>query len=109
MSVISLETAKRFLDVIHNADDAKLQMLLNSAEDEAVQYMGRGLLEPVPAAILVDGVLVSADPLTAPPDSMVLGVMLLLQASYQASPDDIAKLRAAAEVKLAPHRIGWGA
>ncbi|AZR95103.1 hypothetical protein BBB39_16085 [Bordetella trematum] len=109
MSVISLETAKRFLDVIHNADDAKLQMLLDSAEDEAVQYMNRGLLEPIPAVIMVDGVLVDADPLTAPPDSMVLGVMLLLQASYQASPDDIAKLRAAAEVKLAPHRIGWGA
>jgi len=71
--------------------------------------MNRGLLEPVPAAVLVDGVLVAADPLLAPPDSVVLGVMLLLQASYQASPDDIAKLRTAAEVKLAPHRIGWGA
>ncbi|WMD23041.1 head-tail connector protein [Achromobacter seleniivolatilans] len=109
MSVLSLETAKRFLDVIHNADDAKLQMLLNSAEDEAVQYMNRGLLEPVPAVVLVDGVRVAADPLLAPPDSMLLGVMLLLQATYQASPDDIAKLRTAAEVKLAPHRIGWGA
>ncbi|SOE48094.1 head-tail connector protein [Orrella dioscoreae] len=109
MSVISLETAKRFLDVIHAADDAKLQMLLDGAEDEAVQYMNRGLLEPVPAAILVDGALLVAEPLDAPPDSMVLGVMLLLQASYQASPEDIPKLRAAAEVKLAPHRIGWGA
>jgi len=50
MSIITLSHAKAFLDVIHSADDAKLQDLLDAAEDEAVQYMGRGLLEPVPAA-----------------------------------------------------------
>jgi len=89
MSVIGLSSAKAFLDVIHNADDAKLQDLLDAAEDEAAQYMGHDLKEPAP--------------------SVVLAVMLLLQAAYQASPDDAGKLRRAAEVKLNPYRIGWGA
>lgn len=109
MSVIELATAKQYLDVIHNGDDAKLQMLLDAAEDEAAQYMNRGLLEPYPAAALVDGVLVLAPPLEQPFPSVVLGVMLLLHAAYQASPDDAEKLRRAAEVKLAPHRVGLGA
>ena len=109
MSVIDLRIAKTYLDVIHDADDDKLQMLLDGAEDEAVQYMGRGMLQPIPACVLVDGVWVDADPLDEPPASMVLGIMLLLQAAYQASPDDAEKLRKAAEVKLAPYRIGWGA
>ncbi len=109
MSVIQLATAKAYLDVIHSADDAKLQLLLDGAEDEAVQFMGRGLLQPHPTAVIVDGVLVIAPPLEVPPASVVLGVMLLLQAAYQATPDDAAKLRAAAEIKLHPFRIGLGA
>jgi len=105
MSVIPLESAKTYLDVIHNADDAKLQDLLDAAEDEAVQYMGRGLLEPIPAEELVNGVLTPVAPLMEPPPSVVMGVMLLLQAAYQASPDDAEKLRRAAEVKLSPYRV----
>lgn len=107
MSVISLETAKAVLDVIHTADDAKLQTLLDGAEDEAVQFMNRGLLQPYPAEELVDGALV-VPPLDKPPASMVLGVLLLLQAAYQATPDDAEKLRRAAEIKLQPFRIGLG-
>lgn len=96
MSEISLALAKQYLDVIHNADDAKLQALLDGAEDEAEQYMNQSL----------GGVKGEADAL---PGSVVLGVMLLLQAAYQATPDDAEKLRRAAEVKLAPYRCGWGA
>lgn len=98
MSVIALTKAKAFLDVIHGADDAKLQILLDGAEDEAAQYLGRDALAELIAT--ENEVL---------PGSVVLGVMLLLQAVYQATPDDAEKLRRAAEVKLAPHRIGWGA
>lgn len=108
MSVISLETAKAVLDVIHTADDAKLQTLLDGAEDEAVQFMNRGLLQPYPAEELVDGALVVVPSLDKPPASMVLGVLLLLQAAYQATPDDAEKLRRAAEIKLQPFRIGLG-
>lgn len=101
MSVISLSTAKSFLDVIHNSDDAKLQALLDGAEDEAAQYINQPLTDLLPEEASSE----NPDDL---PGSVLLGVMLLLQAVYQATPDDAEKLRRAAEVKLTPYRIGWG-
>mgnify|MGYP000051886361 CR=1 FL=1 len=92
MSVISLTDAKSFLDVIHNSDDDKLQLLLDAAEDEAAQFLN------------VDAL----DEWTELPYGIVLGVLLLLQANYQAPPDDIPKLRSAAETKLMPYRIEMG-
>jgi len=97
VSTISLEQAKQFLDVIHDEDDAKLQLLLNAAEDEACQFMGRESL-----TILLDETNAEL------PASITMGVMILLQANYQATPEDAAKLRKAAEIKLTPYRIGWG-
>ncbi|ABM25301.1 conserved hypothetical protein [Shewanella sp. W3-18-1] len=97
MSTISLEQAKQFLDIIHDEDDAKLQLLLNAAEDEACQFMGRESL-----TILLDETTAEL------PASITMGVMILLQANYQATPEDAAKLRKAAEIKLTPYRIGWG-
>ena len=102
MSIITLEIAKQYLDVIHNADNAKLQRLLDGAEDEAAQYMNRSLSDLLPEEVSSE----NPDDL---PGSVLLGVMLLLQAAYQATPDDAEKLRKAAEVKLAPYRCGWGA
>lgn len=97
MSTITLEQAKQFLDVIHDEDDAKLQLLLNAAEDEACQFMGRESL-----TILLDETTAEL------PASITMGVMILLQANYQATPEDASKLRKAAEIKLTPYRIGWG-
>ena len=34
MSVITISEAKSFLDIIHNSDDSKLQLLLDAAEDD---------------------------------------------------------------------------
>src|SRR5690606_3361671 len=101
MSIITLETAKGYLDVIHNADDAKLQTLLDAAEDEAAQYINQPLDE-------LQAEEASSEQPDALPGSVVMGVMLLLQAAYQATPDDAEKLRRAAEVKLTPYRIGGG-
>lgn len=98
MSAISLSTAKSFLDVIHNADDAKLQTLLDGAEDEAMHFMNRVSLDEWDSDS-------DADPI---PPSVVVAIMLLLQATYQASPDDASKLRAAAEIKLTPFRLCMG-
>lgn len=91
MSVISLADAKSFLDVIHSADDVKLQQLLDGAEAEAGDFMNKQLTE-----------------FTTLPFSVVVGVLFILQANYQANPDDVPKLRAAAETKLMPHRIDMG-
>lgn len=99
MSQITLSEAKGFLDVIHSADDAKLQLLLDAAEDEARAFMNRDDL------IEWDSNISSTDPV---PASIKMGVLLLLQANYQASPDDIEKLRKVAEIKLMPYRLEMG-
>ncbi|MCX5592802.1 head-tail connector protein [Alcaligenes endophyticus] len=96
MAVIALESAKAFLDVIHDADDTKLQMLLDGAIDGAERFIGRKLEEAA-----------AAEGNQQLPANMVVGVMLFLQADYQASPDDAPKLRAAAEIKLKPYRKKW--
>ena len=92
MSVISLTDAKNFLDVIHNSDDDKLQLLLDGAEDEAARFLN----------------VESLDEWTELPFSIFIGVLMLLQANYQATPDDIPKLRSAAETKLMPYRVEMG-
>jgi hypothetical protein len=92
MSVISLVDAKGFLDVIHNSDDDKLQLLLDGAEDEAACFLN----------------VESLDEWTELPFSIFIGVLMLLQSNYQASPDDMPKLRAAAETKLMPYRVEMG-
>jgi len=99
MSVITLSEAKSFLDVIHSADNAKLQLLLDAAEDEARVFMNRDDL------IEWNSNISTTDPV---PASIKIGVLLLLQANYQASPDDADKLRRAAEVKLLPYRLLMG-
>lgn len=98
MSVIDLQEAKAFLDVIHDADDAKLQLLLDAAEDEAAQFLNRDNLEDID----------DVDTSNIMPGSVRIGVMLMLQANYQATPDDAEKLRRAAEVKLIPYRLEMG-
>ena len=92
MSVISLADAKSFLSVIHDFDDLKLQNLLESAEDEAAMFLN----------------VASLDEWSELPYSIYIGVLLLLQASYQASPDDMEKLRMSAETKLMPYRVEMG-
>ncbi|WP_454674846.1 head-tail connector protein [Achromobacter pestifer] len=113
MSVIDLDTAKGYLDVIHSADDGKLQLLLDAAEDEAAQYMNRRVLEGPWArgAVCEPCSELSSETASegeAIPKSVVLGVMLFLQAAYDAAPDDIEKYRQAGEVKLSPYRLCMG-
>ncbi|KQA29516.1 hypothetical protein F546_05200 [Vibrio paracholerae 877-163] len=96
MSMINLEVAKQYLNVIHDFDDANLQLLLDAAESEAEQFINQPLYSTVPEGG------------TEIPASLKLGVLMLMQAAYQASPDDANKLRMGAEIKLTPFRVGWG-
>jgi len=100
---ITLEEAKDYLDVIHDADDSKLQMLLDAAHDEALQFMNR---DDFGELCDCDSSSSSSEP--AMPASVRLGVLVLLQAAYQAGPDDAEQLRHVAEVKLMPYRCGLG-
>jgi hypothetical protein len=97
--MITLSEAKAFLDVIHNADDAKLTILLDAAKDEARVFMNRVDLEEW------DSEVSSTDEV---PGSIKIGVLLLLQSNYQAQPDDVEKLRKVAEIKLQPYRLEMG-
>ena len=92
MSVVSLADAKSFLDVIHSYDDMKLQNLLEAAEDEAAKFLN------------VD----SLAEWSELPYSLMVGVLFLVQANYQADLDDVMKLRAAAETKMIPYRNDMG-
>lgn len=111
MSLINLQLAKSYLDVIHDQDDEKLQMLLDAAEDEATEYIQRSLHDLLPENEPESPSEISSDypsEMQGLPASATLGILMLLQASYQANPDDADKLRKGAEIKLTPFRIGWG-
>ena len=97
MSFIPLSEVKAFLKVIHHFDDAEILGLLNGAEDEALQFMGRAAFAEFTTSSF-EGI----------PDSVRTAIYLLLQASYQAKPEEISTYRHAAEVKLMPYRIGMG-
>lgn len=87
---MDLATVKSYLDVIHDADDDKIELLLEAAEDEALRFCN---LNSFPSEI---------------PASMEMGILLLVQANYQAQPSEIEILRKAAEYKLMPYRAEMG-
>lgn len=105
MSVIDIEVAKSFLDVFHSEDDDKIQLLLDGAEDEALQIMDRKSFSELCEC---DSSSEEVESERVMPASVKVGVLFLLQASYQASPDDVPKIRRAAEIKLFPYRCQLG-
>lgn len=120
MSIITLAEAKAFLDVIHTSDDAKLQALLDGAEQEALDFMNRTDFTAICVPWPEDHEDYDSDTLVAGeqmsdvvaeygmPASVRTGILMLLQASYQADPDDAAKLRRIGETFLFPYRCGLG-
>lgn len=108
MSVIDIGVAKSFLDVIHDDDDEKIQLLLDAAEDEAKEFIDRDdLIDWGPCCSESS----SSSASSSEPDmpaSVKLGILILLQGAYQASPQDQAQLRKVAETKLMPYRCRLG-
>ena len=109
MSVIALADVKAALRVIHSADDALLQNLLDSAEDEALRFLNRDQLPTLPLDYPEESssedIPSSEDPI-AP--SVFTAVVILVKIDYEAAPGDIETLRRAAEVKLQPYRTQMG-
>lgn len=103
MSLIPLADAKAYLNVIHSGDDDQLQDLLDGAEREALNFMDRvdfGELCPCDSNYESESEHMVADVKT--------GVLILLQAAYQASPEQALQLREVAELKLFPYRCLLG-
>lgn len=107
MSDLTLTEVKAYLDVIHTADDAKLQLLLDAAEDEALQFMDRDDLTSWGECCSESISSETASELEMPA-SVRLGILILVQASYQATPDEQEQLRRVAETKLFPYRCRLG-
>jgi len=109
VSVIALADVKAALRVIHSADDALLQNLLDSAEDEALRFLNRDQLPTLPLDYPEESssedIPSSEDPI-AP--SVFTAVVILVKIDYEAAPGEIETLRRAAEVKLQPYRTQMG-
>ena len=112
MSTVRIEQLKAFLDITHNEDDAKLQEIIDGAEDEALQFLGLAELprRSAPTARECDSN--TPDPVSDSDDlapAVRMGIYLLAQGMYEAK--DAAEMdlvRQAAEVKLQPYRCGLG-
>lgn len=100
MSTYTLASIKEFLRVVHSADDALLQDLLDGAEDEALRFLG---LTAFPEEIDSNN---PSSPVI--PASIFVAVCCLVKADYEASADDTERLRKIAETKLQPFRQGLG-
>jgi len=106
MSAISVSQTKAYLRITHSSDDALLQRLINSAEDEALAYLDRPSL-PRRGEFVVD----EADSNTPPladidvSPAVLGGIYLLVQAMYEGK--DAAEMAAVTEVarqKFFPYR-----
>jgi len=103
MALVTLQQAKDYLDVIHDFDDTKIQLALDAAHDEAIQFLGYDKLADFQTFLAS-----AENPYENPPPSVQQGILALVDANYQASVQDIEGLRDIAEVKLMPFRIELG-
>lgn len=103
--VVTVEDAKQWMRVFHSADDDLIRRILEGAEQEALDIMDRPdfseWLEPSS----------ESEPESEPsvPAAVNTAIMLLAQASYEATPSDMEKLRLVAKFKLDPYRKNLGA
>jgi len=113
MSVVTVAEAKLALTVIHASDDARLQQLIDDAESECLEFIDRDVLPRTGAdcpddcdTALIPDPVSDADDL---PRSLRRGILLIVQASYEArDADEMSKLRKAAEVCWFPFRCRLG-
>lgn len=115
MSQVTLQETKEYLRVIHQFDDALIQTLIDSAEDEACRFLNRENLPTLPleypAESSSDGPYSEEIPSSQDPiaPSVKLAIFYLVQRAYeQMDPDKADKVRSSAETILMPFRRGLG-
>lgn len=110
-TTVSVAEIKEILDVRHDSDDAKLQRLIENAEDECRQFLNRSQLpqeDPETNSPFESEREPSSDSSTLAP-SVRQAIYLLVEAAYdRLDPSEIRAFREAAEIKLYPYRIGLG-
>ncbi|MGQ2994280.1 head-tail connector protein [Variovorax sp.] len=112
MSTVKVEQVKRYLDVIHNSDDAKLQDLIDGAEDECLQFLDRDSLPRRNQTAVDECDSNQPEPVSDSDDlapAVRVGIYMIVQAGYDgANADEMAKIRSVAEVKWWPYRNRLG-
>lgn len=122
MSIVTVVEFKAYAAVIGSADDARIQLLIDGAEDEALQFLGRKTLprtnEPCPRCCddcESESDITSLSDLDPVSDSGDLApvvrnaILLLTQTLYEiASPNEMTTARAVAISMLRPYRCGLG-
>lgn len=99
MSLIDIELVKQDLRVSHDDDDALIQILLDAAEDEALQFLGSSELPYIVGQY--------SSEVIAP--SIYAAVFLLVRSKYdEADAAQIGHFRKAAETLLMPYRESVG-
>lgn len=103
MTDILLSELKSELGVITSYQDDRLEMQLESAKQEALNFMNRTQF----------GVLCSDDDGFADEEENLqpdvkTAIFTLVRAGYEAAPADAEQLRNVAEMKLMPYRCGLG-
>ncbi len=114
MSVLTLNEAKNYLVVVHDADDDRIQQLIEDAEDECVQYLDRSSLPRIgqecPDECDTGTTPAAVSDASDLPRSLRRGILLIVQGGYEGKDaDEMMKLRAAAEVCWHPYRCNLGA
>jgi len=116
LSEVTVLEVKQFLRIIHAGDDLLLQTLIDAAEDEARRYLNRDQLATLPLdypPIYDSSSSEIPEPVPGPGDpiapSVRIAIYYLVQCKYEnTKPDDIPKMRAAAETLLQPYRTLLG-
>lgn len=91
--MLLLDDAKARLRVTDADSDALIQSLIDAALIECQQFTGLAPADPV---------------MTSPPDDLLAGVYLMVEAGYDGDPKDRGRYRSAAETLWQPYRIDQG-
>jgi uncharacterized phage protein (predicted DNA packaging) len=112
VSIVSLESLKRYLRVDHSHDDVLLQELLDAAESQALSFLNADSFERVRevfATYFESSSEASTSEPVLPPD-IPAAIRLFVRAEYDAEDASaMANLKDLAEAKLFPYRMELGA
>lgn len=102
MSAVTVESVKRDLRIMHDADDALLQELINAGEQSCLRFLDVAELPAAEYDSETSSELVYAE-------DVLYGIRLIVRSMYEETdPTRLAALRTAAETLWMPYRAGLG-
>jgi hypothetical protein len=107
MSIIALQLVKDALRQTQADDDALLQRLLDSAEDECKRFLGVDDLAPLvqPIVLSSSSSSSSSEEVVAYAPAVVNGIILMVQADYDGDIREREQYRTAAESLWMPYAV----